>query len=143
MDWFSRYVLSWELSNTLDSEFCLKALNDALIISKPDISNTDQGSQFTSQEFIGKLEASGIRISMDGRGRVFDNIFVERLWRTVKYEEVYLHSYQTVREAYSSLARYFAFYNTERLHSSLSYMTPYEIYFKEQNKIQLENKRTG
>jgi len=120
MDWFSRYVLSWELSNTLDSEFCLKALNDALIISKPDISNTDQGSQWTSQEFIGKLEALGIKISMDGRGRVFDNIFVERLWRTVKYEEVYLYSYQNVREAYSGLKNYFHFYNTIRLHSSLT-----------------------
>jgi len=113
-------VLSWELSNTLDSEFCLKALNDALIISKPDISNTDQGSQWTSQEFIGKLEALGIKISMDGRGRVFDNIFVERLWRTVKYEEVYLYSYQNVREAYSGLKNYFHFYNTIRLHSSLT-----------------------
>jgi len=120
MDWFSRYVLSWELSNTLDSEFCLKALNNALIISKPDISNTDQGSQWTSQEFIGKLEALGIKISMDGRGRVFDNIFVERLWRTVKYEEVYLYSYQNVREAYSGLKNYFHFYNTIRLHSSLT-----------------------
>jgi len=105
-----------------------------LRVSKPDISNTDQGSQFTARERTEKLGSSGIRISMDGRGKVFDNIFVERLWRTVKYEEVYLHSYQNVREAYSGLAKYFAFYNTERLHSSLSYMTPYEIYFKEQDK---------
>jgi len=129
-------VLSWELSNTLDKEFCLKALKDALRHSQPDIFNTDQGCRFTSLEFTGRLQASGIRIRMDGKGRVFDNIFVERLWRTVKYEEVYLHSYQSVREAGSGLKRYFRFYNRKRLHSSLGYMTPYEIYFRQRAEIQ-------
>lgn len=132
MDWYSRYVLSWELSTSLDTAFCLSALEKALKASHPEIFNTDQGSQFTSREFTGRLEKEGIRISMDGRGRVFDNIFVERLWRSVKYEEVYLHSYQTVSEARHGLARYFLFYNTERLHESLGYQTPYEIYVKEQ-----------
>ncbi|MBA7638228.1 IS3 family transposase ISCysp23 [subsurface metagenome] len=111
MDWFSRYVLSWELSITLDKEFCLKALEKALLVSKPEIFNTDQGAQFTSEEFTGHLEDAGVRISMDGRGRVYDNIFVERLWRTFKYEEVYLHDYRTVLEARERLALYFHFYN--------------------------------
>ncbi len=136
MDWYSRYVLAWELSNTLDKEFCIEALESALGVAKPDIFNTDQGSQFTSHDFTKKLEDSGVRVSMDGRGRVFDNIFVERLWRTVKYEEIYLNDYRTVREALSSLKRYLDFYNTLRLHSSLGYKTPYEVYFKEQYKIQ-------
>ena len=130
MDWFSRYVLSWELSNTLETNFCLKALEEALMLSKPEIFNSDQGSQFTSLEFTARLQACGITISMDGRGRVFDNIFVERLWRTVKYEEVYLNHYQTVSEARLGLTKYFQFYNTERLHSSLEYRTPEEVYFK-------------
>jgi putative transposase len=129
MDWHSRYVLAWELSNTLEKEFCLVALDRALGMSQPEILNTDQGSQFTSAEFVGRLEAAGVKVSMDGRGRVFDNIFVERLWRTVKYEEVYLHGYESVREAQDSLARYFHFYNTERIHQSLGYQTPYEVYF--------------
>lgn len=132
MDWFSRYVLAWELSNTMDKTFCLEALQKALMISKPEIFNTDQGSQFTSLEFTSSLESSGIAVSMDDRGRVFDNIFVERLWRTVKYEEVYLHNYVTMKEARSRLETYFQFYNTERLHSALDYQTPYEVYFKEQ-----------
>jgi len=131
MDWFSRYVLSWELSITLDKEFCLKALEKALSLSKPEIFNTDQGAQFTSVEFTGRLEDKGVRISMDGRGRVYDNIFVERLWRTVKYEEVYLHDYLSVSEARERLAIYFHFYNSERLHKSLGYQTPYEVYFNE------------
>lgn len=131
MDWFSRYMLSWDLSITLDKEFCLKALEKALSVSKPEIFNTDQGAQFTSVEFTGRLEDAGIRISMDGRGRVYDNIFVERLWRTVKYEEIYLHDYRTVLEARERLALYFHFYNTERLHKSLGYQTPYEVYFNE------------
>ena len=131
MDWYSRSVLSWEVSTTLDTSFCLSALEKALKASHPEIFNTDQGSQFTSREFTGRLEKDAIRISMDSRGRVFDNIFVERLWRSVKYEEVYLHSYQTVSEARHGLARYFLFYNTERLHESLGYQTPYEIYVKE------------
>ncbi len=129
LDWYSRYVLAWELSNTLEKEFCLATLDRALGMSQPEIFNTDQGSQFTSAEFVGRLEAAGVKVSMDGRGRVFDNIFVERLWRTVKYEEVYLHGYENVREAQNSLARYFHFYNTERLHQSLGYRTPDEVYF--------------
>jgi len=132
MDWYSRCVLSWELSTALDTSFCLSSLEKALEASQPEIFNTDQGSKFTSREFTGRLKKDDIRISMDGRGRVFDNIFVERLWRSVKYEEVYLHHYQTVSEARSGLARYFLFYNTERLHESLGYQTPYEVYVKEQ-----------
>ena len=135
MDWYSRFVLAWEISTTLDTSFCLSALKETLKLSKPEIFNTDQGSQFTSLEFTGRLEEEDIRISMDGRGRVYDNIFVERLWRSVKYEEVYLHQYQTVSEARNGLAKYFLFYNTERLHESLGYQTPYEVYVKEQGKI--------
>lgn len=131
MDWFSRYVLSWEISISLETAFCLLALDKALIFSRPEIFNTDQGSQFTSDAFVKRLQRSDIRISMDGRGRVFDNIFVERLWRSVKYEEVYLHDYQTVKQARNGLTRYFRFYNAERAHSSLDYRTPEEVYFKE------------
>lgn len=131
MDWHSRYVLSWEVSTTLDAEFCIRALERALSLSSPDVFNSDQGSQFTSVEFTGRLEKLGVAISMDGRGRAMDNIFVERLWRTVKYEEVYLKSYETVKEARESLARYFHFYNTERLHQALGYRTPQDVYFKE------------
>jgi len=129
MDWASRYVLSCELSNTLDSRFCVEALRRALGISKPEIFNTDQGVQFTAEEFTGLLEEKEVRISMDGGGRVYDNIFVERLWRTVKYEEVYLHEYQTMAEARESLNAYFEFYNTERLHQGLGYRPPHEVYF--------------
>jgi len=129
MDWYSRYVLAWELSNSLDKQFCLDALGRALSISQPEIFNSDQGSQFTSAEFTGKLETAGVRISMDGRGRVFDNIFIERLWRSVKQEEVYTKSYETVRDARDGLAGYFRLYNTERLHESLGYRTPHEVYF--------------
>lgn len=135
MDWYSRFVLAWEIATTLDSSFCLSAMTQALELSKPQIFNTDQGSQFTSLAFTGKLEQKDIRISMDGRGRVYDNIFVERLWRSVKYEEVYLHQYQTVSEARNGLNKYFLFYNMERLHESLGYQTPYEIYVKERVKI--------
>lgn len=129
MDWYSRYILSWELSITLEKEFCLQALERALWISKPGIFNSDQGAQFTSDEFTGRLEEAGVRISMDGRRRLYDNIFVERFWRTIKYEEVYLHDYRTVQEARERLAAYFHFYNTERLHESLGYRTPHEVYF--------------
>lgn len=129
IDWYSRYVLSWRLANTLDTQFCIDALEGALAISQPEIFNTDQGSQFTSKEFTGRLQESNIKISMDGRGRVFDNIFVERLWRSVKYEEVYIHSYESVRDAYANLTRYFQLYNRERLHESLGYRTPHEVYF--------------
>ena len=131
MDWYSRFILAWENSTTLDTVFCLAALEQALELSRPRIFNTDQGSQFTSLEFTGRLEQDGIQISMDGRGRVFDNIFIERLWRSVKYEEVYLHQYQTVSEARVLLTKYFLFYNMERLHESLGYQTPYQVYVKE------------
>lgn len=137
MDWHSRFVLSWRISTTLDTSFCIAALEEALKMSKPEIFNTDQGSQFTGLEFTGRLEKEAIRISMDSRGRFYDNIFVERLWRSVKYEEVYLYQYQTVSEARKGLARYFTFYNTERLHESLGYKTPYELYFKDRAKTSL------
>lgn len=129
LDWFSRYVLSWRLSNSLDTSFCLTALDEALEKTRPEIFNSDQGSQFTSREFTGRLEQAGIQISMDGRGRVFDNIFIERLWRSVKYEEVYLKDYQEARDAEQGLRRYFEFYNRERLHQSLQYQTPASVYF--------------
>ena len=129
MDWHSRYVLSWELSTTLDKTFCVDALERALRISKPGIFNTDQGPQYTSDEFTARLESDGIKISMDGRRRVYDNIFVERFWRTVKYEEVYLHEYRTVADARAHLAAYFRFYNEERPHETLGYRTPHEIYY--------------
>jgi len=131
LDWRSRYVLSWELSNTLDSAFCVEALRRALSGGRrPEVFNSDQGSQFTSASFTGVLKEAGIAISMDGRGRVYDNIFVERLWRTVKYEEVYLKHYEGVDEAYSGLKRYFAFYNRLRPHQSLNWRTPEEEYFE-------------
>jgi len=129
VDWYSRTVLSWALSTTMEKEFCLEALRAALRTAKPEIFNTDQGAQFTSPEFTGTLESHAIRISMDGRGRVFDNIFVERLWRTVKYEEVYLHEYRTVAEARAHLAAFFRFYNEDRPHQALDYRTPHEVYF--------------
>lgn len=128
MDWFSRYVLSWRLSNSLDVYFCLEALEEALSISSPEIYNTDQGSQFTSFKHTDRLKYAGIDISMDGRGRFQDNIFVERLWRTVKYEEVYLRDYQSGRDAYESLKEYFFFYNRERPHTSLGNRAPGEVY---------------
>ena len=136
IDWFSRYVLSWQLSNTLESSFCVEALEAALQAKQspgscgPEIFNTDQGTQFTSEDFTGILKDREIAISMDGRGRCLDNIFVERLWRSVKYEEVYLHDYQTPAEAYLGLKKYLEFYNTERYHQALGYKTPYEVYFK-------------
>ena len=135
MDWFSRYVLSWKLSTTLETAFCTEALQEALENGCPEIFNSDQGIQFTSQEFTSILLNDGIKISMDGRGRFYDNIFVERLWRTVKYEEVYLHDYQTVSEARSLLSLYFHFYNTERLHETLGYLTPYEVYYDKEPLI--------
>ena len=129
LDWFSRYVLAWEVSVSLESAFCRAALEWALKRGQPEIFNTDQGAQFTSEDFTGRLEASGITISMDGRGRAMDNIFVERLWRTVKYEEVYLNDYEQVTEAVRNLRRYFLFYNQERPHQALGYQTPAAIYF--------------
>jgi putative transposase len=128
MDWFSRYVISWELSITLDTQFCIDALQRALPMTRPQVFNTDQGSQFTSIAFTDVLKDAGVQISMDGKGRVFDNIFVERLWRTVKYEEVYLKDYGGVDEARRSIGRYFEFYNNVRLHQSLGYCTPCEVY---------------
>jgi putative transposase len=128
IDWFSRYVLSWALSITLDGAFCLEALEHALRGGRPEIFNTDQGAQCTSRAFTERLSRGGIQISMDGRGRALDNVFVERLWRTVKYEEVSLREYNTVREAQQGLGRYFGFYNDERLHQALGYRTPTAVY---------------
>lgn len=129
MDWFSRYVLSWAVSITMDVSFCLEALDQALEVARPDIFNTDQGAQFTSHDFTGRLAAAGILISMDGRGRALDNVFIERLWRTVKYEEVYLKDYATPREAMQGLGTFFVRYNELRQHQSLDYRTPAAIYF--------------
>jgi putative transposase len=128
MDWFSRYVLSWELSITLDADFCVSALQRALLGGRPEIFNTDQGVQFSSDAFISELERRDIRISMDSRGRALDNVFVERLWRSLKYEEVYLNEYESVIEASEGIGRYFRFYNEERLHQSLGYRTPADVY---------------
>jgi putative transposase len=128
IDWYSRYVIAWKLSNTLEADFCIEALKEALKKGKPEIFNTDQGSQFTSEAFTKILEQNDIRISMDGKGSYNDNLFIERLWRTVKYEEVYLKAYHDGREALHSLRRYFSFYNTKRPHQSLEYRTPAEVY---------------
>ena len=131
MDWYSRYVLSWRLSNSLDASFCIEALEDALLLyGKPEIFNTDQGVQFTSEAFTGVLLKNKIQISMDSKGRALDNIFIERLWRSVKYEEVYLHEYLNAIEAKKRLGIYFNFYNTERHHQSLNYKKPADIYFR-------------
>jgi putative transposase len=130
MDWFSRFVLSWSLSLTMEVEFCVKALKRALRRGRPDIFNSDQGAQFTCEKFTGELTERQIAISMDGRGRCMDNIFVERLWRSLKYEEVYLKDYASVGEARAGIARYFQFYNHERLHQSLDYRTPAAIYLE-------------
>lgn len=129
MDWFSRYVLSWRLSNALDTSFCIEALEEALEKGCPDIFNTDQGSQFTSDDFTGALRGKGIDISMDGRGRFFDNIFTERLWRSVKYEEVYIKGYQIPADAQAGLGEYFPFYNDRRYHQALAYKTPNEVHY--------------
>lgn len=129
MDWFSRYVISWELSPTLEIQFCLTALERALKITTPEINNSDQGSHFTSEQFLRPLLNRQVKISMDGRGRCMDNIFTERLWRTVKYENVFLKSYRTTNEAAVGLNDYFQFYNMKRPHQSLNYQTPAEVYF--------------
>jgi putative transposase len=128
LDWYSRYVLSWRLSNTLDVEFCLEALEEALRRGRPEVFNTDQGVQFTSAAYTGRLESAGAQVSMDGKGRCLDNVFVERLWRTVKYEEIYLWRHETVPALASGLARYFGYYNGARRHQSLGYRTPAEVY---------------
>jgi len=137
MDWYSRYVLAWELSNSLEAGFCVEALEQALAVGQPGIFNTDQGAQFTSAEFTSRLKSRAVRISMDGRGRAMDNLFIERLWRTVKpalseangYEEIYLRDYADGTEARTRLADYFEFYNTERWHQSLANRPPAEVYF--------------
>ncbi len=128
MDWFSRFVLSWRLSNTLDADFCVEALEQALDLQKPGIFNTDQGSQFTSGKFTGLLLDRKVKISMDGKGRFMDNIFVERLWRSLKYEEVYLKAYDTVKEAKAGICHYINFYNHQRLHQALGYKTAWEVH---------------
>jgi len=129
MDWFSRYVLAWELSDTLETDFVLKALRAALSIAIPDIVNSDQGSQYTSIDHTALLKEKNVRISMDGRGRCMDNIFTERLWRSLKYQEVYLHEYQSPREARAGIRRYFELYNTFRPHQGLGGLTPHEVYW--------------
>lgn len=129
IDWYSRYVLAWQLSNTLAGHFCLVALEQALAQGKPEIFNTDQGVQFTTPTFTDRVEQADVRVSMDGRGRALDNIFVERLWRTVKYEHIYLYDYATIPTLMAGLRDYFIFYNTERLHQSLGYLTPAEVHF--------------
>jgi putative transposase len=139
IDWSSRHVLSWRLSNTLDAGFCVEALEEALRKGKPEIFNTDQGAQFTSEAFTGLLEQHGVRISMDGKGSYNDNLFIERLWRTVKYEEVYLKAYQDGRDARSGIGKYFHFYNTERPHQALGYRTPAEAF----NSIPVEATNGG
>jgi putative transposase len=128
MDWFSRYVVAWAVSNTLETDFCLEALEQALARDTPEIFNSDQGVQFTSQAWIEQVEAAGSLVSMDGRGRVFDNIFIERLWRSVKYEDIYLHDYATGPELERGLSTYFDFYNYERPHQAHNYQTPYAIF---------------
>ena len=128
IDVYSRYVLSWRLSNTLDTDFCIEALEEALKKGTPEIFNTDQGTQFTGEAFTGILKSHGVRISMDGKGSYNDNLFIERLWRTVKYEEVYLKAYQDGKEARSSIRSYFRFYNFERPHQALGYRTPAEVF---------------
>jgi len=130
IDWFSRYVLSWRLSNTLDSGFCIEALEAALKIAKPEIFNTDQGAQFTCREFTGRLEQAEIKISMDGRGRALDNVFVERLWRSLKYEEIYIWNHETVPALERGVGNYFRFYNTKRPHQSLNMKSPIVVYGK-------------
>jgi putative transposase len=130
VDWFTRRVLAWKLSITMETSFCIEALDEALSKNeKPEIFNTDQGSQFTSEAFAGRLKEEGIRISMDGKGRWRDNVFVERVWKSIKYEEVYLHAYETVHEARTLIGRYIEFYNTIRPHSSLNGFTPDQVYF--------------
>lgn len=129
IDWFSRFVLSWRLSNTLDGLFCLEALQEALALGQPDIFNSDQGVQFTARAFTATVEQAGVRMSMDGRGRALDNIFIERLWRSLKYEDIYLNEYDSVPALQHGLRRYFTFYNHQRPHQSLAYQTPAEVHF--------------
>jgi putative transposase len=142
IDWYSRYVIAWRLSNTLDGSFCLDMLKEALRQGRPEVFNTDQGVQFTSQAWTGRVESAGVAVSMDGRGRCLDNVFVERLWRSVKYEDIYLHGYEGVPELRSGLGRYFPFYNEERPHQSLEYRTPGEVYRGNRAKEKAPGKRS-
>jgi putative transposase len=128
IDWYSRYVLGWRLSNTLDGSFCLELLREALSEGKPEVFNSDQGVQFTAEAFTTELESAGVKVSMDGRGRCLDNVFVERLWRSVKYEDLYPRCYQSVPQLSRGLSSYFGFYNSQRRHQSLEYRTPQEVY---------------
>ena len=128
LDWFSRYVIAWRLSNTLDGSFCLEMLDEALSRGRPEVFNTDQGVQFTAAAWTGRLESAGVQVSMDGKGRCLDNVFVERLWRTVKYEDIYLWGYESVPQLQRGLGRYFPYYNEERLHQALDYRTPAQVY---------------
>ena len=139
MDWYSRYVISWRLSNTLEVDFCMDALDEALSIGKPKIFNTDQGSQFTSPRFTNTLVKEDIRISMDGRGRALDNVFIERLWRSVKYEDLYIKSYDTVTQLHRGVSDYFRFYNEERPHQGLNNQVPNDLYFERETPIQKKN----
>lgn len=133
IDWYSRYILSWRLSNTLEESFCISTLEDALSRSKPEIFNTDQGSQFTSNKHTGVLEKSDILISMDSRGRALDNVYIERFWWSIKYEDIYLHSYTDGKSLYKGIESYIDYYNNERPHQSLQYRTPAEVYFESLN----------
>ena len=133
MDWMSRHVLSWQLSITLEVDFCIRALEKAFSVTIPEIFKSDQGSQFTSVTFINKLNEKKLQINMDGRGRAMDNVFTERLWRSVKYEEVYINDYQTVLEVIEGISRYLGFYNQERVHQALDYRTPVEVYYDHRN----------
>lgn len=144
IDWYSRCVLSWRLSNRLDGSFCIEALEEALASGRPEIFNTDQGSQFTSVEFTSRLLERAVAVSMDGRGRALDNAFIERLWRTVKYEEIYLKEYAAADELKEGLTRYFLFYNHERVHQSLDYQTPFGVYNggRRRGRVRGERKRT-
>ncbi len=136
MDWASRRVLSWRLSNTLSADFCVEALEDALRkYGQPEIFNTDQGSQFTSNEFTDVLKTAGVKISMDGKGAWRDNVFIERLWRSVKYEDIYLHGYETMAEVRKGLKKYFGFYNSIRPHDGLKRRKPDEVYFGTSTKV--------
>src|SRR5262245_57174685 len=128
IDWHSRYVIAWRLSNTLDGSFCLEMLDEALALGRPEVFNTDQGAQFTAEAFTGRLQAAGVKVSMGGKGRCLDNVVVERLWRTVKYEDIYLRRYEAVPQLLAGLKDYFPFYNERRPHQSLDYRTPAEVY---------------
>ncbi len=143
MDWYSRHVVAWKLSNTMDTDFCVAALEEALSRGRPEVFNTDQGAQFTSDAFTQTLQKRGIRVSMDGKGRYLDNIFVERLWRSIKYEEVYLKAYQTVAEARVGINAYLEFYNRQRPHQSLGYRTPAEVYLNGQEEKKVATQEVG